>query len=45
VIVIVTIFDIVQESALAFFFYFSASPFGLANSNSFTMATPDGFVW
>jgi hypothetical protein len=30
--------------SLAFFFYFSASPFGLANSNSFTMATPDGFV-
>jgi hypothetical protein len=29
---------------LAFFFYFSASAFGLANSNSFTMATPDGFV-
>lgn len=30
--------------SLAFFFYFSASPFGLANSNSFTMAMPDGFV-
>jgi hypothetical protein len=31
--------------SLAFFFYFSDSPFVLANSNSFTMATPDSFVF